>query len=64
MFGKVVALSVVPESSERRSDPAGKVGAVAAHDPIPARSMFTLDIFVLGEETSVRCSQDNDVKGS
>lgn len=52
--GKVVALRDAPESperSERRSAPAGKVGALAAHEPIPARSIFMLDFFALGEKT-------------
>lgn len=51
--GKVVALRDVPESperSERKSAPDGKVGALAAHEPIPARSIFMLDFFALGEK--------------
>jgi hypothetical protein len=50
VFGKVVALSVEPESSERsrsRADPAGKVGAVFAQLPISTRSLSMLDILVL-----------------
>lgn len=52
MFGKEVALSVVPESSERSSsDPAGKVGAVAAHDPTSRRVMSMLVIVVLEKQS-------------
>lgn len=52
VFGKEVALSVVPESSERSSsDPAGKVGAVAAHDPTSRRVMSMLVIVVLEKQS-------------